>query len=191
MTKQELRAYKTVWARADYAAHPEKHRDRQRRHRLNHPPASRAIIGPHRKPGRGLQDFCKNGHALISDNLYSYISSTGESVRQCKQCATDKNSARHQQLRENHLNRNFNITQIRYDDLLADQGGRCKVCGTEEPGGMGAFHIDHNHRCCPGKKCCGKCIRGLLCRRCNDTLGKVDDNIETLRAMIAYLEKYK
>jgi hypothetical protein len=75
--------------------------------------------------------------------------------------------------------------------LLVEQNGRCKICGTKEPGGMGAFHIDHDHRCCPSKKCCGKCIRGLLCRRCNDMLGKVADSIETLQAMIAYLEKHK
>jgi hypothetical protein len=188
MTKRE---YQTAWQRADYEKYPEKYKSAQRRHRVLHPPKSKAMIGPHRRPGRGLQEFCMHGHALTPDNLYAYTSAQNEFVRQCKQCMTDKNHTRHQQLRENHLNRNFNITQARYDELLAEQNGGCKICGTKEPGGMGAFHIDHDHSCCPGKKCCGKCIRGLLCRRCNDTLGKVSDSIELLQAMIQYLEKFK
>ena len=149
------------------------------------------FIGPHRKTGRKPRLCCKQGHAMTADNLYIYTSPQGYIVRECKVCATNKNHARHQQLRENHLNRNFNITQARYGAFLAKQGGGCKICGTKEPGGMGAFHIDHDHSCCSGKKCCGKCIRGLLCRRCNDMLGKVEDSIEVLQEMIAYLQSFR
>ena len=142
-------------------------------------------------PNYQPRTHCMRGHELTAANTYAYVSKQGNKIRDCKQCATEKNHRRHQQLRENHLNRNFNITQARYDALLAEQGGGCKVCGTKEPGGMGAFHVDHDHSCCPDKKCCGKCIRGLLCRRCNDMLGKVEDSIEVLQEMIAYLQSFR
>lgn len=34
-----------------------------------------------------------------------------------------------------------------------------------------SFHIDHDHACCPGAVGCERCVRGLLCVRCNTTLG--------------------
>jgi hypothetical protein len=51
--------------------------------------------------------------------------------------------------------------------------------------------IDHDHACCPGRISCGKCIRGLLCNRCNRALGLLGDSIELLKKMIAYLEQSK
>ena len=34
--------------------------------------------------------------------------------------------------------------------------------------------IDHDHACCPGKRPCGECVRGIVCQRCNTTLGRVE-----------------
>jgi len=66
-------------------------------------------------------------------------------------------------VRSRHLKYKFGMTKDDYDRMLASQGGVCKVCGTDVPGGRGSeFHIDHDHACCPGHKSCGKCIRGLL-----------------------------
>jgi hypothetical protein len=41
--------------------------------------------------------------------------------------------------------------------------------------------------CCPGKKSCGKCIRGLLCARCNSAIGLFDEDPVTLHAAVEYL----
>jgi hypothetical protein len=73
-----------------------------------------------------------------------------------------------------------------FDEMLSVQLGKCAACRMPlkdvlEP------HIDHDHACCPGKKSCGKCVRGLLCARCNKTLGNAGDSIDVLNGLIRYL----
>lgn len=80
------------------------------------------------------------------------------------------------------------ITEDRYLELLARQGGKCAICKTTEPGGRGRWCIDHDHGCCPtGDGSCGQCIRGILCASCNTGLGMFKDNPDALRAAIRYL----
>lgn len=188
MKRSEARVYGTIWARLDYSRNPEKYKAASARYRASHPKPK--FIGPRQKPGSRKRSHCKWGHDLTPENLYEYTNKHGEHVRQCKMCVTIKNANRKQNQRDNHLKRNYGITQAQYDTLLAVQGGRCKVstCRTTDPGGMGSFHIDHDHRCCSGKKCCGKCIRGLLCNRCNTVLGRVLDSVDILNGLIQYLD---
>lgn len=84
------------------------------------------------------------------------------------------------------LMRNYRLTPEQYEEMVAAQGDSCATCGTSSRGGS-AWHIDHDHSCCPGSKSCGECVRGLLCSDCNQALGMVRDNISTLAAMIDYL----
>ena len=83
---------------------------------------------------------------------------------------------------------NYGLTAEGFDALLADQHGRCAICGAPEPGGRGAWHIDHDHSCCPPKHACDNCRRGLLCAMCNIALGTLKDEAILLSA-IAYLKK--
>lgn len=75
--------------------------------------------------------------------------------------------------RKHNLKWKFGITPERYDEMLVEQSGRCYLC--EEPL-RGGVHIDHDHRCCPGNKSCGKCIRGLACQKCNQGVGQFGDD---------------
>jgi hypothetical protein len=63
----------------------------------------------------------------------------------------------------------------------------CKVCRTVDPGKFG-WVIDHDHKCCPGRKSCGKCVRELICGSCNHMLGQGKDDPEILRSGADYLE---
>lgn len=84
----------------------------------------------------------------------------------------------------------YGLTEEVFAAMLAAQGGRCAICGTDEPGGRNSvWHVDHDHHCCPGARTCGKCIRGLLCQRCNIGLGYFSDNQAILESAIGYLEK--
>lgn len=81
----------------------------------------------------------------------------------------------------------YGVTFDQYDELLARQGGGCAICGGTTPYGRGRFHVDHDHRCCPGQHSCGTCVRGLLCGRCNPGLGAFQDSPDLLVAAAAYL----
>jgi hypothetical protein len=89
--------------------------------------------------------------------------------------------------------RNFyNLTEQDYLDLLASQGGVCAICGGDDPGTKkGGWAVDHDHSCCPGKKSCGACVRGLLCRPCNSGLGHLRDSPLLLHNAIAYLDRFR
>lgn len=74
-----------------------------------------------------------------------------------------------------------------YMDMFNKQNGICLICKNPERDGK-RLSVDHDHSCCDGAYSCGKCIRGLLCSRCNKTLGMVEDNIDYLNSMIEYLK---
>jgi len=68
-----------------------------------------------------------------------------------------------------------------YAEKLAAQGGVCAICGA--PPKNKSLNVDHDHRCCPGSRSCGKCVRDLLCNWCNIAGGYLaDPRIELVRA---------
>lgn len=76
--------------------------------------------------------------------------------------------------RRRYLWTQFHITLEQYDELLAAQGGHCALCPATPDKHVKKLHVDHDHSCCPGKRSCGKCVRGVLCVNCNSTLGRVE-----------------
>ena len=83
----------------------------------------------------------------------------------------------------------YGINEEDYESILASQGGGCGICGSVTPGARRTFAVDHDHACCPGAKSCGKCVRGLLCQKCNIGLGHFMDSPERLRSAAEYLER--
>lgn len=83
------------------------------------------------------------------------------------------------------------IVQEQYQAMLDEQGGVCAICKGSDPYGHGRFHIDHDHGCCPGARSCGKCVRALLCGRCNPGLGAFGDDPELLEAAARYIREYR
>jgi hypothetical protein len=77
--------------------------------------------------------------------------------------------------------RQHGLTPAERVHLSRVQGGACAICGrTGIP-----LHVDHDHRHCPGKEGCRRCVRGLLCNRCNSALGWIGDL--HVPALIRYL----
>lgn len=75
----------------------------------------------------------------------------------------------------------YNLPIERYLEMLREG---CIGCGAET-----GLHVDHNHKCCPGQKSCGKCVRGILCNYCNSTLGYAKENPSVLRRLALFVEE--
>ena len=84
-------------------------------------------------------------------------------------------------------NKRWSLYRLRpedYESLLARQGRCCAIC--KEPF-IGYPCVDHDHSCCNGHTSCGKCVRGLLCIRCNTGIGNLRDRMDLLESSIKYL----
>jgi hypothetical protein len=113
----------------------------------------------------------------------------------CKKCIVEARKERGRPAaepvhRRKYKLQEYGITPAQYDELFAEQGGRCAICGTEkmpwEPSvgvkGRGAFlTVDHDH--VTGS------VRGLLCANCNVGLGQFRDDAASLLAAVDYLAR--
>jgi hypothetical protein len=97
----------------------------------------------------------------------------------CLPCHSARGNETRQRLyggsREYHLRRRYGIGQAEVDELLAEQGGVCAICGAADP-----QHVDHDHRT--------GWVRGILCFNCNGGLGQFRDSPEFLAGAITYLK---
>ncbi len=90
--------------------------------------------------------------------------------------------------RNTYFKRKYSITLKEYERMRQERNNKCDICGKEcnrttfngkrlEP------CVDHDYKDTKLR------IRGMLCNRCNQTLGKVEDSIELLSKMIDYLNR--
>lgn len=96
---------------------------------------------------------------------------------------------RYARYRDATLKRNYGITHEDYEQRLADQGGGCAICGDPPPDNR-CYPVDHDHNCCPKEQTCGKCLRGILCVKCNVGLGNYRDRPDLLIKAAEYLREY-
>jgi hypothetical protein len=88
------------------------------------------------------------------------------------------------------LRRYYGITLDDYREMVEAQGGGCAICGATAEASGRHLCVDHDHRCCPGRKrSCGQCIRGLLCSNCNRAIGWLGDDPDLAEKAAAYLRR--
>ena len=107
-------------------------------------------------------------------------------------CATDDRAARKRsrlKARAAYLLRTYNITLEAYLAMLTAQGGTCAWPGCPASGKARFLAVDHDHACCPGRKSCGKCVRGLLCFVHNRAIGQAGDDPTVFEGVAAYLRR--
>ena len=85
----------------------------------------------------------------------------------------------------------YGLSLADYDAMLERQGGTCKLCKSAKPGGKGKWHIDHIGGTNPKvfNQCKSDSVRGLLCHRCNVSLGHYEKLLGRVGkdAVLAYL----
>jgi hypothetical protein len=79
------------------------------------------------------------------------------------------------------LKNKYNITLEDFNRMLSSQDGKCKICGSSDPGPKRTFSVDHCHKTSK--------VRGLLCYLCNVGLGSFRDNQNYLNSAVKYLEE--
>ena len=153
-------------------------------------------------PAKGFQyTHCKRGHELSGDNVY-YVpaASRGNRGRRgCKACRQvaikryfsanpEKTKEYNRTYRERHpdkpkwhtrkskaLRMGLSVEEFEQLKPLLENGD-CEICGKRGP-----LVLDHDHY--SGVFC------GLLCRLCNQGIGSLGHNTETLRNAAEYIER--
>jgi hypothetical protein len=93
----------------------------------------------------------------------------------CRDCVSHVNRFRH-----------YGITPEQFKALYDDQGGLCKICGSDDSDSRSGpnrerttLFVDHCHK--TGR------IRGLLCNRCNTGISRFRDNHKLAEKAVEYL----
>lgn len=84
------------------------------------------------------------------------------------------------------LKRYYGIDLAKYQEMLLEQNGVCGICKKPETsvvnGKIKPLAVDHCHN--------SEKIRGLLCARCNQAIGLLNEDVNVLEAAIDYLRKH-
>jgi hypothetical protein len=87
----------------------------------------------------------------------------------------------------NKVESGFGIPAEVYWALYEFQGGKCAILHCRATGKTRRLAVDHDHKCCPGRTSCGKCVRGLLCNPHNEMFGRNGDDPDVFQSMAFYL----
>ena len=148
------------------------------------------------------ETHCVNGHEFTPEN--TIVRSNGR--RKCRECNKAYLHARRMKRKalgiktESEYNKHYQLrfcykmSLADYQKRLEEQGNKCANPFCDATAASVRYQrlmVDHDHKCCAGRTSCGKCVRGLLCSKCNSALGHAKDSIVRLQGLISYLEKYE
>lgn len=95
-----------------------------------------------------------------------------------------RNSEEHSKKHKNRaLRHRYGIDLAEYERLHEVQGNRCAICNAEGGNTRSTrLYVDHNHST--------GAVRQLLCPGCNQALGIIEQGVERIKELTAYLAKH-
>jgi DNA-directed RNA polymerase subunit RPC12/RpoP len=108
----------------------------------------------------GILEIRKEYMQSSNNHIFGDIFSKGKKERQ----------------KEIYMMKKYGISKAEYDHMLEEQDYKCAICGKEE-----ALVVDYDHET--------QKVRGLLCTRCNVTVGGYENALKIIKAIERYLKK--
>lgn len=108
------------------------------------------------------------------------------SASYCRPCNTERARAwalanpdrARRNSRDAQYKRKYGISLDEYETLAALQDFKCRLCEQENPERL--LVVDHCHST--------GAVRGLLCDKCNVSIGRLGDTIESIEKVLAYMK---
>lgn len=113
----------------------------------------------------------------VSEKAWYY--KNREKILAQKKLWAEKNPEKVALKKDRKLAKQYGIEIGEFAKMAEAQGYKCAACGTDKPGGKGNWQVDHCHKTDK--------VRGLLCFRCNITLGLINDDTAILEGLSKYL----
>ncbi|TQS20995.1 endonuclease VII domain-containing protein [Microbispora sp. KK1-11] len=126
-----------------------------------------------RRPHNRSLTECGKGHPFVEGSYYV----TAEGTRVCKKCRAVTS-------RKTNLRKLYGITPEEFNAMLEEQGSRCKICSREigaEEEHLDQAVVDHDH--------VTGIVRGLLCHRCNQGIGLLQDDPDIISRAAEYVRR--
>jgi Recombination endonuclease VII len=162
--KARLRDYSKESRRLESEAEAEKRREYMRVYHRTHPHPVRSREYKNQQNAKRREQY-----SAADPTLRVYRKAYAKEYRQ-----------KHPQHKRTQDLRQYGLTIIQFEALLAKQHGACAICGHQDLSNKKMFPtVDHCHA--TGK------VRGLLCMQCNNGLGKFKDNPALLMKAAEYL----
>ena len=125
---------------------------------------------------------CRQEFELTSENFHRNRRTVSGFVVYCKPCQLAINREFFHRsggrAEYNYLSR-YGITLAEVEQKLAEQDGRCAICGNPIALSDKTTNVDHDHLT--------NIVRGILCSPCNRGLGAFRDDVDRLMSAAAYL----
>lgn len=92
-----------------------------------------------------------------------------------------------EKMRGTKLKQTYGLSLENWNKLYAEQNGVCAVCRKPEStiwrGRVVNLAVDHDHETLE--------VRGLLCTKCNRSLGLMDENVDRILSLAEYIKKFQ